>query len=409
MGLFDTIFDPGKDERRRGRDALASVAPPSEDQLRLQLEQLVLQGELRPEEAETILLGPSAFERVQTDPRLRGSQMDALAELEKIVGAGGLDARAKASLEDALSTQRTETRGANEAILDNARARGIAGSDLELVNRLVAQQGAATRGSRAALDTAALAEQRRADALRDQTTLASNIRNQDFGEASRKAEAEDLIDRYNAANRQGQVNLNVGARNDAQRSNLAARQGIADQNVGIRNDQTRYNAQLPLTLYDLQRTRAGDEADYQLGEAQAGEARNARVGSAVTSLASLALSPAFGQLTGLHSLGTSGPRDIRNVMLSDERAKADVEPLDSRALLHELAGSSWEYKGSGEPGVGVMAQDMERTPMKDAVSERADGLKQIDYGELGIEPDWLAVLADMNKRLEAVEGGRRHG
>lgn len=379
MGFLDGVLGGGDDAAKY----LKRVPVPRLEDLQVQLEQLVLAGELRPEEAETILLGPSAFREVQTDPRLRGTQMDSLAELRKIVEAGGLDARAKASLEDALATQRTETRGAREAISANARARGIGGSDLELVNQLIAQQGAATRGSRAAVDAAAAAEARRDAALAQQAQLAGNIRQQDFGEASTRAEADDYIDRWNAANRQSQVNQNVGARNDAQARNLGARQAVLDTNVGLRNQQQMTNRlQTPLDLYKLRTGQAGQLGQIASGQRASDSQRD-------------------------QQLLLSGAATIGSLLASDERLKENIEPLDSRTLLHELAGATWDYRGSGEPGVGVMAQDMERTPMAGAVSERPDGMKQIDYGSLGIEPQWLSVLADLNKRLEGVEGRRR--
>ncbi|ANL02702.1 putative peptidase_S74 domain-containing structural protein [Rhizobium phage RHEph18] len=67
--------------------------------------------------------------------------------------------------------------------------------------------------------------------------------------------------------------------------------------------------------------------------------------------------------------------------LSDERAKTDIKKVG------ELSGHklySYKYKkgrGDGKHHVGVMAQEVEKK-RPDAVSTRADGLKQVDYGKL---------------------------
>ena len=382
MGFLNSALNPGADERRRAKEVLEGVRLPDAEDLQLKLEELVLQGQLTPEQAQTILQGPSAYETVSTDPRLREAQMGSLAQLQQITSAGGLDAMGKASLEDALATQRTETRGAEGAIMANARARGIGGSDLELVNRLVAQQGAATRGSRAALDTAAIAQQRRDAALAQQAQLAGGIRGQDFSEQSAKANAADAISRFNAANQQAQVNRNVDARNDAQARNLGARQATSDANVGIRNRNREYNAQLPLTLYKIRRGAAQDRADGYMQDAAAEQARNAQAAGLISTAAM-----AFAA--------------------SDERVKTDVEPLDSRDVLADLSGSTWRYKGdaSGQRKAGPMAQEFEKGPLAGAVHDTAGG-KVVNYGAMGFEDGEegglvMSLLADINKRMMA--------
>jgi len=310
MSFLDGIFSAGADERRRAQESIDSVGVPTLDQLRIQLEQLVLQGELRPEEAQTILQEQSAYETIETDPRLRGSQLGSLSELEKIGQAGGLDARARATLDDALAAQRTASRGDQGAIIADARQRGIYGSDVETVNRLLAASGAATRGSRAALDSAALAEQRRYAAITDAATLGGNIRQQDFSEASRRADAIDAINRFNAAQRQDVELANVRTRNQAQATNLGARQAVSDANVGIRNEQNTYNSRLPLTVYDLQMGQAQGRADYQRGEAAAEAQRNKNIGNTIQSIGSLVAGAytggASGALTAAASSGSGG-------------------------------------------------------------------------------------------------------
>ncbi len=65
--------------------------------------------------------------------------------------------------------------------------------------------------------------------------------------------------------------------------------------------------------------------------------------------------------------------------LSDERAKDNIEPIGE---LNDGTGLySFTYKGSSEPQVGVMAQEVEkRDPL--AVRTRPDGLKEVNYGRV---------------------------
>lgn len=82
-----------------------------------------------------------------------------------------------------------------------------------------------------------------------------------------------------------------------------------------------------------------------------------------------------GIIGGLFGLGG------KLIGLSDERAKEDIHKVG------ELAGHklySYKYKkgkGDGKRHVGVIAQEVEKT-RPDAVSERKDGLKQVNYGKL---------------------------
>lgn len=391
MGFLDSL-DSGGDERRRANDILRGVRTPDESDLALQLQRLVQVGELRPEDVETILQGPSAYQEIGADPRLRGAQTDTLGRYREIADAGGLDARAKLGLEDALDAQRTETRGQEGAIAANMRARGIGGSDMEALQRFVAQQGAAQRGSRAALEQAAIGQGRRDDALTQGATLAGNIRTQDFGEASAKAGATDAISRYNAVNAQDVAGQNVRTRNAAQATNLGARQGIADQNVGLENQQRTRQANLPLELYSVRQGNAVNLANQQNANAAAEAQRNQQLASMIAAGA---------------------------MAFSDERVKEDIDPqgVDSEAILRDLGAATWQYKDdpTATRHAGPMAQQLEKGPLASTVHDTPGG-KVVDYGAMGFESGdegglTLSLLSDLNQRLselEAMKGGA-HG
>lgn len=381
------------DAAKKAAGIVGRVPVPSIEEARAELEQYVQQGLISPIEAETILQEQTAHRQIEEDPRLRASQIDALTEIENRVGQGGLDARSRADLYQIGADQATQNRGEQGAVLDNARARGVGGADLEFVNRLVAQQGAATRSGARGMEVAAMAEERKRQAVQDQLAAAGNLRDQDYARKQNEAQAIDAINRFNAANRQAVATSNVGDKNAAQAANLGQKQKVADMNTQQRNA-------IPSELRGLQFKKAGMQADAvsNVGAAQAAD--SAAKWSAIQGGAQ-----AGGSLFDSYMQAT---KKQPGVVTSDERAKKDVTPLNPGQLLDELTGYSYKYKpGMGEGNemqAGVMADDVERAA-PGAVDEGPNGMKQVNTGKLG--GVLMAGLADLHKRLREVESRGR--
>lgn len=372
-----SLFDPGR-SARQSRDELRSVRIPDESQLRVQLQRLVQTGELTPAQAETYLQEQTAYNQIGEDPRLRADQIDVLSAFDDQIAQGGLDARARAGINDVQSEIGTQARGAREALQQRAASLGLANSDLALTQQAISDQSAATRGAAAGINIAALAEERRQQALRDKASLAANLRGADYQQAANAAAAQDAINRFNAQNKQDTANRNTQATNVARAQNLSERQRVADANVGLGNQQEQVNRRLPLDLYSA-----------KLGKAQNIAGTYAQQGAAEAARDDKLL-----QLAGNAASAFA---------LSDERSKEEVEPIDSRSMLEGLSGVTFRYRdhanGDGKRS-GVMAQDLERV-QPSAVSEGPDGMKQIDFGQLG--NFMLGNLVDVSERLKAVE------
>lgn len=94
-------------------------------------------------------------------------------------------------------------------------------------------------------------------------------------------------------------------------------------------------------------------------------------------------------------------------MMSDERAKQDIQPtsLAASQAVGEITPAVYNYKpGFGPAGsrVGPMAQDLERNPLTASlVQEGPDGLKRVDVG--GLAAFNTAVSAEQEGRLRALE------
>ena len=223
------------------KDYFKDLESPHVADMQLQLEQLVSQGTISPEEAQTIMQDPSAFNNIQTNPEFEQAQMMALSQLQDIGSQGGLTKTDRARLGQIKTQEDTSNRGRREAIMQNANARGMGGSGLELASQLQNQQDSASRTSQRNMDVGALAEQRALDAIMQSGQLAGGMQNNAFNQQAASAGANDAISKFNAQNSQAQINQNVGNRNAAREANLANSQNIANQNVGLRNQSQMHN------------------------------------------------------------------------------------------------------------------------------------------------------------------------
>lgn len=216
---------------------LRQIQVPGIAERQFQVEELVRQGQITPEEATAILQEESQFGAISLDPRLRQAQFDALSSLQQVGTEGGLTATSRARLDEVQRAAAGRERAQRGAILQQFAQRGISGSGLELAAQLGAQQAEAGRVSSEGFQTQALAEQRALQALAQAGQLGGQIRGQEFGEQAQTAQAQDIINRFNAAQTQNVQLRNIGAREEAQRLNLAETQRISDANVQLSNAQ----------------------------------------------------------------------------------------------------------------------------------------------------------------------------
>lgn len=387
MGLFDGITDlltGGNSSRAAGAsqaavDALAALQTPDIAQMQLELEGLVQQGVISPQQAQAFMQEKTGLSEIATDPRLRNAQMDALASLQETVDAGGMDAQARSRINEVMAETAAQERGSREAIMANARARGIGGSGMELAQQLMNQQASAGRASQQGFDVAAEAERRKSEALQQLASLGGNIRGQDFDEQARVAQAQDAINQFNTQNRQQVANKNVDINNAAQERNLAEKQRIADANAATRNQQQAANKQLIQQDFENRYKRAGGQSQALSNQAanyaQAGQRTQQLVGTGITAAA---------------------------MYFSDEDLKENIEEFDAGDFLDSLTGYKYTYKdkkhGEGKQ-VGVMAQDLEKEAPQ-MVVDTPEG-KMVDPSKS--TGPMFAALANLNERLKKVE------
>lgn len=384
-GVTGGLFGSGVGAANDAIETLQGVQLPKIEQMKIYLEEQVQQGKMTPEEAKVYLQEQSRMEDIEIDPSLRAAQMDALAGLQEVVDQDGMDARSRARVSQIQNDVMTSQRGNREAILQNQRSRGLGGSGMELAAQLQSQQAGANQASQMAMAEAALAEQRKMEALRGMADMGTSIRGQDFGEQERIAKAADYINQFNTNAKQQTGNFNTSNRNRSQEYNLNSAQRIADNNTNIRNEQEQFNKGLVQQNFNNQIQKAGGVADAYFGKSKIDQEQSKR----------------DQEFTGSMLEGAG------SFINSDKNLKKDVERFDAESFLNELTGYKYNYKkpekhGQGEQ-VGIMAQDLERTEVGPMLVENSpEGNKGIDYSKAG--GPIFASLASLNERLKELEG-----
>jgi len=185
--------------------------------------------QLMPEQIEALMQQESGLSGYESDPRLKDAQLNSLDALQAIIDGDGMTAMDKSRMNQINMENNTIDRGNRDAIMQNAQARGVGGSGLEMAQKMISQQQGAGRRSQQGFDVAAQAEQRALEALMQSGQLSGQVRGQDLDEASQVAKAQDMINQFNTANQNQARFANTQANNQAQQSNRDHKVGLQQQ------------------------------------------------------------------------------------------------------------------------------------------------------------------------------------
>lgn len=143
----------------------------------------------------------SEYGGIQEDPRLRQYQMQALEGLGETVASKGMTAEDAAAYNRARQAAGSIDSGLRGAAESQAAQRGMGGSTASLMSALSAGQAGVNRSSQMGTDAASDARQRYMQALNSLGDSSGQMRGQEYGIASRRAEAQDAINRFNTGMR----------------------------------------------------------------------------------------------------------------------------------------------------------------------------------------------------------------
>jgi hypothetical protein len=162
--------------------------------------------------------GPSALEGLNAEtiaPEAAAAQRNALARLQQVTEQGYTPEEEAAIRQ--IQSETAATAASQRAATQEAFARrGISGGGAERVAAFQAASQAANRAGQQGLDVAAQAQRRAFQAMQAQGNLGTNVRQQAYGEAERRAQANE-----ERARLRGQAGLNVASQKAGMKTGTA--------------------------------------------------------------------------------------------------------------------------------------------------------------------------------------------
>jgi len=267
--------------------------------------------------------------------------------------------------------------------------RGMADSGTSLAAQLQAQQASALAAQQQSAQMAQASIQAKQNALAQAAQAAGQMEQQQFGRQSQVKSAQDVINQFNAANRQNVAGQNLGQR-----------QRISEQGSALRNQEQMFNKNLQQQQFENEMRKAGglsqassNMAQMFAGQAQAQAAANqATMGSLISGGATLAAA-------GMKASDKEVKKDIKNA--SPKEIKGELNKLLSKLEPYMYKYKNQEKHGEGRR-LGIMAQDLEKSEAgKDMVANDSEGTKSVDVGQVATSA--LAAAKDLMDRVEKLE------
>lgn len=247
-----------------------------------------------PEEEISAVMQDTEMAGIESDPRLRETQMDVLNQMQDRTQEGLSDID-QAAINDMRRQIGQQEQSRQKGIEQKMHSQGMGGSGMDQLNRLVSSQESANRASMEGDQLAAMNVEARQQAVGDLGNYSGNLRQQDFSEASEKAQAQDMINQFNTQNQMSVQQRNTAAKNQAMRDQAYQAQLNANTAANVANTQEQYNKGLIGQNYNQQLAKAnamsgayGSQGQQQLnyGQNQASNTYNAfsGMGSGVAGL-----------------------------------------------------------------------------------------------------------------------------
>ncbi len=184
-------------------------------------------------------IGPSAYEQIKTDYRLKDAQYGVLGRMREMYDQGGMDLEDRANLNRVTSrTGRAASAGRN-AIQGNMDARGMGGSGASYLMQQKAAQDSAQDANQAGMDMQGQAMRRRFEAMKTHGAMAGDMRSQEYGEQARLASARDSVAQYNAKARRSAGEY----RNQMKQQDYANRMAKQSQMNGLAGGRAQQSSQ----------------------------------------------------------------------------------------------------------------------------------------------------------------------
>jgi hypothetical protein len=285
-----------------------------------------------------------------------------------------------------------------KALQEQFAQQGQGGSGASMQARMLASQGNANSGASAGATVAANAQARALQALQGQGQLASSMNDQQFAQDARKADATNVINQFNANNRQQVALTNQANAQAANNANFQKANDVASKNVDITNQQRL----MPISTAQQQFTN-------QFGVNKAVGGAQLDAGRALTDQGNKQATTSAGWIGDAVK---AAPDIIKGAgaiasWFSDEKVKKDVGPADQEveSMMDTLVGKRFKYDeghpaDDGKQHVGPMAQSVEKAGL--TTMDTPDGKKVVDDEKMSAFK--LAALNNLHRRVGQLEG-----
>ena len=217
-------------------EEIKKIGAPPEEFKPLLLSKLQNAGIWSPKLEQAIDVGVSKVSEIQESPEFRQKQLAALQSLEDIsktgLFAGGRQEFNKWRL---MAGRDAKSRG--EAITQQFQARGLGLGGAELAARLSAGQSSELADAEAADRIAAQQEAGKMQALSQMGSMATQLRQQEFGMNLAKSEAADKMRMFDVSAQREMQRQNIAAQNLAAQYGVQNQQRIMDANTMMANQE----------------------------------------------------------------------------------------------------------------------------------------------------------------------------
>jgi hypothetical protein len=270
-----------------------------------------------------------------------GLQKEALSRYQQL--STGDDEIAKAQTD--LATQQAASALASQRknILREYASRGLGGTGQELLSQIQASDSQEQQARQEGLQAAIAQRQRQMDALRNMTTLASQVRGQNTQTEQANIDAINQFNQRAAMRKQTYDQYVAGLKNEAQLKNIAAKQTAADANIQQANQQAIANRarqdaiarETAENKNDLLKTTVGLET----GSAQTQADRDTKLAQAQAK----AKAELYGNVTKAAQSGLGAARDTAKSYYKSG-SDTDTQPKESE----EFDGSEYQISPEDE-------------------------------------------------------------
>lgn len=187
------------------------------------------------QQADLIEQGPAEISRFTEDPRLRNAQLKALEGLTSEVDNKGMTPEDAAAFNRARQQAGTMDAGFRGAAEQQMAARGMSSGIGAYASALASGQAATNRGADMGMQADADSRQRYLQALNSLGDMGGQVRGQDFGVASQRAQAQDAINRFNTGQRTQNQAYNLGLPQQGFENSMALAGGRGQSAQGVSN------------------------------------------------------------------------------------------------------------------------------------------------------------------------------